>query len=137
MSGIQRPVILVDDSPDDLVFLRRRLDKAGVRNPVVTFVSSEDALAYLQAAAHTIKTHPDLAPCVMFTDVKMPRVNGFELLEFVRSHDELRDLKVVMISTSENPKDKALAAVLGATRYVVKFPTPAALAVIVEMACKR
>jgi hypothetical protein len=42
MTGTQRPVILVDDSASDLVFLRRKLDRAGVRNPVVIFVSSEE-----------------------------------------------------------------------------------------------
>src|SRR3954470_21284825 len=72
----RRPIILVDDSPDDLVFLRRTLDKAEIRNPVIAFLRSEDALAHLRAAAAAAAEHPDLFPCVLFLDVKMPGNDG-------------------------------------------------------------
>lgn len=129
-----RPILLVDDCADDLVFIRRRLDKAGIRGPVLTFLSSEDALAHLQSLARAKRTAAELFPKVLFLDIKMPRIDGFEVLRRIRAEKAFSYLKVVMLSGSDEPRDRAQAERLGADYYLVKFPAAEDLARIVANA---
>jgi CheY-like chemotaxis protein len=117
-----RPILVVDDCADDLVFIRRRLDKAGIRTPVLTFLSSEDALAHLRSLARAKRTPEELFPRLVFLDIKMPRIDGFEILREIRAERAFSDLKVVMLSGSDEPRDKERAAKMGADHYLVKFP---------------
>lgn len=129
-----RPLVLVDDSADDLVFIRRRLDKAGNRRPVLTFLSSEDALAHLKSLARSKRTPAELFPSIVFLDIKMPRLDGFEILRHIRAEKAFINLKVAMLSGSDEPRDKEQAAKLGADYYLVKFPAVDELAKIVASA---
>jgi len=118
------PVLVVDDDPNDVFFIRRHLDKAGVKNPVVTFIDSSDAQNYLQAASINGRQHPELLPCVMFLDIKMPKLTGFQLLQWVRDEPGLDPMITVMLSSSDEPIDRQRALELGAEMYLVKFPAP-------------
>jgi CheY-like chemotaxis protein len=126
-----RPLVLVDDSADDLVFARRLIDKAGLRHPVLAFLSSEDALAHFASLARSARTPASLFPGVIFLDVNMPRLNGFELLVRLRKDKAYGQAKVVMFSSSDQPKDQERARALGADHYLVKFPAPEAFATVV------
>ena len=129
-----RPLLLVDDSADDLVFIRRRLDKAGIRRPVLTFLSSEDALAHLKSLARSKRTPAELFPSIVFLDIKMPRLDGFDILRHIRAEKAFTYLKVAMLSGSDEPRDREQAAKLGADYYLVKFPAIDELARIVASA---
>ena len=120
-SELLPPVLVVDDSPDDIFFIRRLLDKAGLRHPVITFLDSGDALNFLRAVADTAEATM-LCPCLMFLDIKMPNVHGFVLLKWVRRQTSLDKMRVVMLSGSDEPKDHERAEKLGADEYLVKFP---------------
>src|SRR4051794_21012054 len=89
-----RPVIVIDDEPDDLFFIRRLFDKGGVKNPVVTFLDSEDALAFLTATAVIVRKVADFTPCVLFTDIKMPKMDGLDLVRWIRKQPEFDALTV-------------------------------------------
>lgn len=126
-----RPVVVIDDEPDDLFFLRRLFDKGGVKNPVVTFLDSEDSMSFLSATLVILRKVPQFTPCVLFTDIKMPKLDGFELVKWIRRHREFDELTVVVMSSSDNPKDVALAQKLGADRYLLKYPSPETLAELI------
>jgi CheY-like chemotaxis protein len=126
-----RPVVVIDDEPDDLFFLRRLFDKGGVRNPVVTFLDSEDSMSFLSATLVISRKVPEFTPCVLFTDIKMPKLDGFELVKWIRKHRELDALTVVVMSSSDNPDDVELAQKLGADRYLLKYPSPETLAELI------
>jgi CheY-like chemotaxis protein len=111
-----RPLLLVDDSADDLVFARRRLDKGGVRNPVLTFLSSQDAVAHMETLARTRQTPADLFPSVVFLDIRMPKFDGFDVLRWIRKEKAFAYVKVAMLSGSDEPRDKDLAAKLDAKK---------------------
>src|SRR4051812_2498756 len=76
------PVLVVDDSEDDLHLIKRLLAKARVKNPIVTFDDANRLMAFLKAAAT-----PDsgLMPSLVLTDRKMPGVDGFDLVKWIRS----------------------------------------------------
>lgn len=129
------PVLVIDDDPDDIFFIRRLLDQAGVENPIITFIDSADALAFLRALGESADA-PRLKPCVMFLDIKMPKVHGFVLLKWIRRQPEFDDMHVIMLSGSDEPSDHLRAEKLGADRYLVKFPPAEKLAEVVAAASR-
>jgi two-component system, response regulator len=118
------PVLLVDDSDDDLRLLKRYLAKAGVKNPIVTHSDAPAAIAFLAAAAHGAEP----MPCLVLTDLKMPGIDGFDFIKWIRRQKPLKGLKVAMISGSGVPRDASQAKAAGADAFFAKFPTPAELA---------
>jgi CheY-like chemotaxis protein len=114
---------------------KRLLAKARIKNPVVTFDDAPKVVAFLKAAASAPEA--GLMPCVVFTDLKMPGMDGFELLRWIRGEKTLARLTVVTLSSSSHDKDMKRAKVLGVDEYLIKFPTPEKLARIVADAAKR
>jgi CheY-like chemotaxis protein len=128
------PILIVEDSADDLFLIRRLFAKAGVKNPIVTFEDGSLAQEFLKGAGSVPNGH--LLPCVIFTDLKMPRMNGFEFFEWVRKQKALRQVKVIMMSGSGHASDVKRAKELGIDRYLVKLPKPEVITEIVGSACK-
>lgn len=125
-----RPVLLIDDSHEDLFLTKRLLARAGVKNPIVTIDGGEEAVAFLRAAS--LPGAGDLLPCVVFCDVKMPAQNGLDVLEWVREQKVLKSLPFVMLSGGDVPSDRERATKLGASGFLVKFPTPDVLKQIIK-----
>ena len=119
-------ILVAEDDADDLYLLRRLLNKAGVKNPVVSCRNGDEVISFLGAA--TADGEKAIRPCLILLDIKMPKRDGFEVLRWIRRQATLRTLPVVMLSGSDEPKDIARATELGATRYLIKHPSPEALA---------
>jgi CheY-like chemotaxis protein len=111
------PILVVDDEPTDTYFLRRALKQAGVSNPVIGCADGEEAVTFLESARFGGQR-----PCLIFLDMKMPRMNGPEFLTWIRGHAEFTDLKIVVLSSSSLAQDRARAMELGAHDYLIKFP---------------
>jgi CheY-like chemotaxis protein len=129
----QRGVILaVDDEDEDIELMRLLFRKAGVKRPIDVYRTGEDLVAALtQAIANG--TTAEL-PLLCFLDVKMPSMNGHELLKWIRSHRELDHVSVVMLSSSEHPADVKEAAKSGAQCYLAKYPQPSVLKSVIAEA---
>ena len=117
------PILVVDDEPTDTYLLRRSLKEAGIPNPVIGCGDGEEAIHFLESAKFGGQM-----PGLIFLDLKMPRMNGFEFLAWIRQHPEFADLKIVVLSSSALPEDRERVLALGAQAYIVKFPPPRALA---------
>lgn len=117
------PILVVDDDPADTYFLRRALKQAGIPNPVIGCGDGEEAIRFLEGAKFGGQR-----PCLIFLDLKMPRMNGFEFLEWIRAAEEFAEMKVVVVSSSDLPEDRERALGAGANEYLVKFPPPAKIA---------
>lgn len=128
------PILVADDDSNDLFLLRRRLDKAGVRHPIVTFDNGDEIMAFLRASI--AGEGAGLMPCLIFLDIKMPRRDGFEVLGWLREQKKLKELPVVVLSGSNLPQDRERARQLGATDYVVKPPSPDGLGELVRKLVK-
>ncbi len=111
------PILVVDDAPDDTYFLRRALKQAEITNPVIGCSNGEEAVSFLESARFGGQR-----PGLVFLDLRMPRMDGFEFLRWLRSHIEFADLKVIVLSSSPLDEDRIRAAELGCHDYVVKFP---------------
>ena len=116
-------ILIAEDGEDDAFFLRRAMRKLGWTNPVQILTDGGEVLNYLKGEGK----HHDRAqfpfPSVLFMDIKMPRVNGFEVLQWLRDHPECKVIPVIMFSTSGRPEEVERAYQLGANAYIVKPTT--------------
>ena len=127
-----RPVLLIDDSHEDLFFAKRLLIRAGITHPILTRHDGDEAIAFLRAAGR-----PDggeLLPFIIFCDVKMNGRSGFEVLGWARSEPKLKPVPFYMLSGADLEVDRQRAAELGATGYLVKFPLAAQFKQIITTA---
>src|SRR5688572_2995330 len=114
------PVLLIDDNPDDLILTQGLLKRAGVDNPILTANGGEEAMELLRNCS--TKRHGMALPQFVLCDVRMPRVNGFDLLAWVRKEPELNKLYFALHSGGNVPSDRVRACDLGANEFLVKFP---------------
>lgn len=124
------PIVIVDDDADDAFILRRLLVKSGLKNKVVAFEDARAAVVYLQAQISSGEAM--YFPCVIFSDLSMPRMDGVELVQWVRAQPALARTLIVVVSSSENPRDHERCLAAGAARFLSKYPTPAALHEVIE-----
>ena len=121
------PLMMVDDDQNDALLFARRLQEAGIRNPLLHFRNGGDAFMFLKRFCDEPKT-AEPRPCLVFLDVNMPNLSGFDVLAWARQQPALRGLKIVMLSGATEPWDAKIAAKLGADGYLVKFPEATKLA---------
>lgn len=115
-------ILLVEDESSDVFLMRRALLKAGVSNSMHVVRDGEEALLYIRGSEKFADRNSYPMPTVMLLDLNMPKKSGFEVLEWIRSQDDLRHLPVVILSTSSQEQDIRKAYALGANSYLTKPP---------------
>lgn len=128
------PVLIVDDNPEDVFVIRRRLQIAGVENPLIAIDDGDEAILFLRGATTLEGRRRNFVPCVMFLDLRMPCFGGFDVLAWVREQPVLTAMRVVIVSACGLPEDMERARLLGAHEYLVKYPPALTLGGIVERA---
>jgi CheY-like chemotaxis protein len=108
---------IVDDCEDDVFLLRHRLREGGLTNPILTFPSPAAALACLRGA----RRRQEL-PSIVFTDIRMPATCGFALISAIRERAEWNEIRIVVVTASNESLDMERALELGANGYLIKFP---------------
>jgi CheY-like chemotaxis protein len=116
-------ILVVDDSPADRELIELCLRALGVQSPVHVLNDGAEAIAYLQGVGPFGDRDTYAYPALILTDLKMPRVDGLAVLEFLRSHPELAVIPTVVLSGSADPGDVQIAYRLGASSYIVKPTT--------------
>jgi len=117
---VPTPILLVEDSDEDILLSRNSLQRAGIANPVFVVKSGDRALAYLQGEGDYADRERFPFPGIMLLDLKMPRMNGFQVLEWRKSQPNLRDLFVVVLSHHDEIRDVSRAYSLGARTFLIK-----------------
>jgi CheY-like chemotaxis protein len=110
-------LLLVEDSEDDAYFFKRTLQKSGVTCTVHRVTNGAEAIDFLQTAS---ASGEESLPRVIFLDLKMPVLNGFEVLDWLQTQTFPIPMRVIVLSGSEHSHDKERAAQLGAADYLVK-----------------
>lgn len=114
-----KPILLVEDNPKDLELTLLALEKSKLANDVVTVRDGVEALDYLfRRGAYADR--PAGNPAVVLLDLKLPKVDGLQVLEAVKGDDELRAVPVVMLTASREERDLVRSYALGVNAYVVK-----------------
>lgn len=115
-----RPILLVEDDPDDVLLFCEAAKRTSIANPIDVAVNGEDAIAYCEALRTAEATGLRAPPVVICLDLKLPRKNGLEVLAWLRAEPGLRRIPVVVFSSSSQPSDVSRAYDLGANSYFVK-----------------
>lgn len=114
-----KPILLVEDNPNDLELTLLALEKCKLVNEVSVTRDGEEALDYL----HRRNRFADRAsgnPTFILLDLKLPKIDGLEVLQQVRAHPELKNIPVVMLTAFKEDQDLLRSYDLGVNAYVVK-----------------
>ena len=111
-------ILLVEDNPDDVALTQRALRSQNVKNEVVVAKDGVEALAYLFGDAS--REPPEDLPAVILLDLKLPRINGMEVLQRIRADERTKLLPVVILTSSDEERDVIDGYSLGANSYVRK-----------------
>ena len=112
-------ILLVEDDPKDVELSLTALEEYNLANEVIVARDGEEALEYLYSRGK-FKTRPSGNPAVMLLDLKLPKVDGLEVLKQVKSEEKLRMIPIVVLTSSKEEKDMVASYKLGVSAYVVK-----------------
>jgi len=115
MKNFTRPILLIEDNPMDVDLTRRAFARRKLVNPFEVVRDGAEALAYL---THWEADAP--LPVVILLDLKLPKVDGLEVLRQIKAHPQFRPIPVVILTTSAEDHDIQTAYQLGANSYIVK-----------------
>jgi CheY-like chemotaxis protein len=118
MSNLRR-ILLVEDDPQDVELTMTALQEYNLSNEVVVARDGEEALDYLYSRGQ-FSDRDDNHPAVVLLDLKLPKINGLEVLQQVRSDQRLKLLPIVILTSSHEEKDLVRSYELGVNAYVVK-----------------
>ncbi len=113
-------ILLVEDSPDDVLLVRRAFQKAGIENPIVAVENGDEALAYLNGTGVYADRQKYPLPTLTLLDLKLPRRSGLEVLAWVRQHSGIKRMPIIVLTSSRDEDDINRAYDLGANSYLVK-----------------
>lgn len=116
----ERTVLLVEDNPDDEILTLRALEKNRIRNPVVVARDGQEALDWLFGEGAYAGRDPAELPAVVLLDLKLPKVDGLEVLRRIRADERTRLLPVVVLTSSREDRDLTESYARGANSYVRK-----------------
>ena len=110
----RKTILVAEDDSNDIFLLKTAFQKAGIDVQMRFVEDGEQAIQYLKAG----QEHP--VPELLLLDLKMPRVNGFEVLEWIRKQPRLKRMLTIVMTSSDEPRDINRAYDLGANSYLVK-----------------
>lgn len=114
-----RPILLAEDSPADAEMAIDALREANLANPIVHVEDGVEVMDYLLRRGQFANREPG-EPAVLLLDIKMPRMDGLEVLQLLRENKQFKSLPVVILSSSREESDLARSWNLGVNAYVVK-----------------
>jgi CheY-like chemotaxis protein len=113
-------ILLAEDSPDDVVLIRRAFERAGFHNPIQVVPDGEKAIQYLKGEGIYADRQRYPVPQILLLDLKMPSLNGFDVLSWIRQRPEWKCLPIIVITTSFYGADIEQAYELGANSFLTK-----------------
>ncbi len=129
MPRLERPILLVEDDENDVLFMKMALDGAGLQHPLIVVSDGQQALEYLGGSGKYSNRKKFPLPYLLLLDLKLPHVMGLDILKWLRERPEFASTIAIVVSASANPNDVETAYRLGAKAYIVKPPSFDALQV--------
>jgi CheY-like chemotaxis protein len=114
------PILLVEDSEDNVLLVRHAMHKAGVTARLEVATSGEQAIEYLRGISGYSDWHQFPLPSIVLLDLKMPGMSGFDVLKWIRQQPGIKALRVAMLTSSDSPREIKMAHELGANIFLTK-----------------
>jgi CheY-like chemotaxis protein len=110
-------ILLIEDDTLDVINVQRTLDKMSILNKTFIARNGEEAISFLKENNHE---NSECKPDIVLLDINMPKMNGLEFLQLVRKSEEWKNLKIFILTTSDEKVDKEAAKKLGVAGYITK-----------------
>lgn len=120
MSNQEIEILIIEDNPHDAELTIRSLKKQNLSNKLFHLTDGAEALDYIYGTGKYAGRNTEMKPRVIFLDLKMPKLNGLEVLQRIKSDPELRSIPVVILTSSAEDPDIKRCYELGANSYIVK-----------------
>src|SRR6266478_3301620 len=117
---VNAPILLAEDDQDDAFFLARALARSGFGNPLFAVQDGQEAVDYLAGIGPYADRASHPLPALFLLDLKMPKMSGFDVLVWLSTRPDFKELPVVVLSSSAQDSDIQKARELGADDYQVK-----------------
>ena len=114
------PIFYAEDDENDIFFLKHAFQTVGITNPMRVARTGQEAIQYLSRIGSLSDSSSFPPPCLIILDLKMPVINGMEVLSWLRRSSGLPAFPVIVFSSSPQARDVELALELGANAFVVK-----------------
>lgn len=115
-----KPILLVEDNPDDVELTRIAFAESKIANPLVVVGDGAEAIDYLFARGQYADRVDKPLPSIVLLDLNLPKVDGREVLQAIRADERTRSLPVVVLTTSAEPFDVEASYALGVNSYIQK-----------------
>lgn len=112
-------ILIADDDAGHARLIEKNLQRIGLNNPILRFENGQDILDFLFRRSKKPKLVSDTA-YLLLLDIRMPKVDGVEVLRQIKADTELRKLPVIMLTTTDDPREVANCHGLGCSSYIVK-----------------
>ena len=123
-------ILLVEDDPNDVFFVQDAIEKSARGHKLYAVKDGDEAIAYLQGRGAYANREAYPVPNIILTDLKMPEMDGFEFLQWLKEHPECGMIPAIVFSSSRQDADVRKAHRLGANAYIMK---PTSLAELVDV----
>ena len=110
-------ILIADDDPGHARLIEKNLQRAGLHNPVQRFNNGQDILDFFRGSGPN-RAHA--SPYLLLLDIRMPKVDGIEVLRQIKADTTLRKVPVIMLTTTDDPREVARCHELGCSNYIVK-----------------
>lgn len=112
-------ILIAEDDPGHAALIEMNLRRSGISNEIMRFADGQSTLDFLLGEGDGPARKPHAA-YVLLLDIRMPGIDGIEVLQRIRAHDELRKLPVVMLTTTDDPREVERCHRLGCSIYITK-----------------
>ncbi|SRR5581483_1323687 len=120
-----KTVLVVEDNDDDLMLMKMACQRTGIPHSLQVVTDGDTAVDYMAGAGPYADRLAHPLPDLIFLDIRLPKRDGHEVLEWIRARPEFKLLPVVMLTNSAHPEDVDRAYKLGVTSYLRKIASPA------------
>ncbi len=127
------PVLLVEDDDNDVMFMQYAWKKAELTNSLSVVNDGQSAADYLSGVNQYSNREVYPLPCLVLLDLKLPTMDGFEVLRWIRQTPTFHNLLVIVVTSSSAESDARLAYSLGANSYIIKPSNPERLGEFVKL----
>ena len=121
---MSKTILLAEDEENDVVLMKHAFKEVGILNPLQVAQDGKEAMDYLSGNGGYADRERFPLPCLTLLDLKLPRVMGLEVLKWMRGQPELKNLIVIIFTSSRLEPDIEMAYQLGANAYLVKPSSP-------------
>ncbi|MBU0728480.1 MAG: response regulator [Proteobacteria bacterium] len=112
-------VIITDDDEGHAALIQKNLKRAGINNTILHFKDGQEVLDFLFRKGNGPQREPD-TPYLLLLDIRMPKIDGIEVLKQIKADKELRKIPVIMVTTTDDPQEVNLCHSLGCSNYITK-----------------